>query len=88
MAIEQYELIELDVWGNARDGYEVNQAFHTNQFYDIDPDWSDERLVKELKKEELIKKRIHKNSIEIGGDEFSIYFDYKGKPEFELRRKG
>jgi len=82
---KQYELIEYDVWGNARDGYEVNQAFRTNQFYDIDPDWNDDKLIKELKKYGLIKKRIKKSSIEIGGDEFSIYLDYKGKPEFELR---
>jgi hypothetical protein len=48
--IGSYELIEYDVWGNARDGYEVNQAFHTNQFYDIDSNWTDAQLVGELKK--------------------------------------
>ena len=86
MAIEKYELIEYDVWGNARDGYDVNQTFRTGQYYDIDPDWADKKLISELKKDGLIRKSIKFKSIEIDGDKFSIYFEYKNKPEFELRR--
>lgn len=85
--IGSYELIEYDVWGNARDGYEVNDAFHTNQFYDIDSDWNNAQLVGELKKQGLIKKRIRAKSVEMDGDDQVIYFSYKGKPEFELRKK-
>lgn len=33
----------------------------------------------------LIKKGLHQKSIEVGGDDLTITFDYKGRPEFELR---
>ncbi len=85
MAIKRYELIEYDVWGNRRDGYEVNQAFHTKQYFDIDTDWDDKRLIKELKGQGIIRKNVRSASVEIGGDDLAITFDYRGRPEFELR---
>ncbi len=87
--IKEYELIEYDVWGNARDGYEVNQAFTTGQFYDIDPDWSNEQLIKYLKSEGLLKKSVRKRSIKIDGDKYALYFTHTptGRPGFELRLK-
>ena len=38
-----YEAIALDVWGNAKDGFEVNQSFHTGNHYDV-PDWANDRV--------------------------------------------
>ena len=32
----KYEVIALDVWGNARDGYEVNQGLHTGNYVEVD----------------------------------------------------
>jgi len=83
--LKQFELIDYDVWGNQKDGYNVNQAFHTHQYYNIDTELDDKLLVKQLKSQKLIKKGIHFKSIEIDGDDMVIYFSYKGKPEFELR---
>lgn len=83
----KFELIDYDVWGNKKDGYEVNSAFHTRQYYTIDDTWDDRRLIKELKKQGCIKKGVHVNSIGINGDEFTIYFEYKGRPDFELRKE-
>lgn len=81
-----YELISYDVWGNKHDGYEVNQAFHTGQHYELDPALTDENIIQALKKQGLIRKRIRITQIEITGDDEHIYFDYKGRPEFELRK--
>lgn len=85
--VYQYELIEYDVWGNEEDGWNVNQAFHAHQYYFVDTRWDDKILIQELKKQGLIKKGVKSNLIGIEGDDYAIYFDYNGKPEFELRRK-
>ena len=83
--MKTYRLYDYDVWGNENDGYDVNDVFKTNELYKIDANWSDSKLISALKKQGLIKKGIHQSSIEIGGDDMTITFDYKGKPEFELR---
>jgi hypothetical protein len=83
--MKTYQLIDYDVWGNDDDGYTVNQSFRTDTWIDIDNSWDDARLVKELKKAGIIRKGIRTKSVEFGGDDMTIYVDYKGMPQFELR---
>jgi uncharacterized Zn ribbon protein len=85
--MKTYRLYTYDVWGNEKDGYEVNDVFKSSELYSFDEKLSYENLIKELKKQGLIKKGLHVKSIEIGGDDLTITFDYKGKPEFELRQE-
>ena len=87
MATQKYRLYTYDVQGNEEDGYDVNDVFKTSEIYDIDPGWDNKTLIKRLKSQGLIKKGIRSSSIEIGGDDVIITFDYKGKPEFELREE-
>lgn len=86
-----WRLYELDVWGNDEDGYDVNDVFRTGFTVDFEDDISDGDLITLLADEGLIKKtmtsRTHREDIEIDGDEFTIYFNYKGRPEFELRKE-
>ena len=82
--MKTYRLYTYDVWGNANDGYEVNNVYCESQTYNIDPNWNDKQLINELKKLGLIKKGLHQK-IEVGGNDLTITFDYKGRPEFELR---
>jgi hypothetical protein len=83
-----FRLITYDVWGNEKDGYEVNQAFTTNECYEIpDSDESSEQIIATLKKQGCFKKYVRKSSIEIDGDTDVIYVSYKGRPEFELRKE-
>lgn len=82
---KKYQLREYDVWGNEKEGFNVNDVYSTDEIYEIDLDWNDKLLIQELKKQGLIKKGIRSKSIETSGDGDTIYFDYKGKPEFELR---
>lgn len=83
--MKTYQLIDYDVWGNDDDGYSVNQSFRTDTWIEIDDSWDDARLVKELKKAGIIRKGISTKSVEFSGDDRTIYVDYKGRPEFELR---
>lgn len=80
----KYRLYEYDVWGNEIDGYNVNNIFNTGIVYMIDHTLPDNKLIYQLKQLGCIKKGIHCKSVTISGDDEIIYFDYKGKPEFEL----
>lgn len=40
----KYQYISYDVWGNRKDGYEVNQSFLTSYFYEIPDDASDYQI--------------------------------------------
>lgn len=80
-----YRLISYDVWGNEKDGYEVNQAFYTDERYTLESDWTNEQVIKALRKQGCLKKYIRTRCIEIDGDDKTMYFNYKGRPEFELR---
>jgi hypothetical protein len=86
----RYQLIEYDVWGNQRDGFEVNQSFYTDQYADIPEGASDAEIVRILKDEGIIKKSARASSVEIEGEEgYDLYFKHRptGRPEFELRAK-
>ena len=75
----KYEYISYDVWGNENDGYEVNQAFHTGEFVDIDPIASDEGIVESLQEQMgFISGSIDFDELLIDGDPgFSLYFEYQ-----------
>ena len=82
----KYEYISYDVWGNDEDGYEVNQAFHTGEYVDIDPYLSDNDLLNQLTEKGFITESVDYDEVRIDGEpEYSLYFEYKGRPEFELR---
>ena len=77
-----------DVWGNKKDGYEVNNVFRSSDYaYIPDSIVTDKDLIVYLKKEGFIRLGIRVASINIDSDEDVIYFSYKDKPEGELRRE-
>lgn len=85
----RWRLIDYDVWGNSKDGYEVNQAFRTSTVVEFADDISDDALIRLLKREGVLKKGVRKSRIGIDGDDQVIYFtDSKlDRPEFELQRE-
>ena len=42
----RYEIINLDVWGNEKDGYEVNDAHYTGEFVEIEDINNDSEILK------------------------------------------
>ena len=82
----KYEYISYDVWGNESDGYEVNQAFTTGQYVELDTDLTDAEILVSLIRQDFIPDTICFDAVNIDGEqEYSLYFEYGGKPEFELR---
>lgn len=85
--IRRYREYGYDVWGNNKDGYEVNDVFKRD-IVEID-DQKD--LIKEMRKQGLIKKGVRSKSIGIDGEPgytFYITDNRNGCPAFELRYVG
>jgi predicted NAD/FAD-dependent oxidoreductase len=63
-----------DVWGNAEDGYEVNDR--TDQGYlDLPDNPTDEQIVKALINHGVLNNNVKVSDVEIGGDDMSITVD-------------
>lgn len=74
----KYEYIDYDVWGNAKNGYNVNQSFLTGYFYEIPKNASNYQ----------INRIIGVRGVVYDGDpEYTLYAESKKnrKPLFELR---
>jgi hypothetical protein len=87
---KQWRFYSYDVWGNAKDGYEVNNVFRTADVISIpDSVKTDAQLFAHLKRIGFIDKPyLRTNKFEtdhnIMADDV-IYFSYNGKPEGEFR---
>jgi len=82
----RYQYISYDVWGNETDGYEVNQTFTTNQYVQLNEDMTDSEIIDSLISQDFARDTVNRDLIHIDGElGFSLYFEYDGKPEFELR---
>ena len=74
----QYKVISYDIWGNARDGFEVNQAFYTGDTVEVSDDTSDR----------AINRRLGIQGVEWDGEPgYTLYGTIKrnGCPALELR---
>lgn len=98
-AMAKFQLVTYDVWGNAKDGYEVNDCRSQGtveipeSVFEFNgtlrgPKSQDSRLMKALRKAEVFD-RIQTRSVEIEGeDKYTLYFTRKKDryPLCELRR--
>jgi hypothetical protein len=85
----QWRFYSYDVWGNAKDGYEVNNVFSTSDVIEIPESiQGDAELFRHLKKIGFINEPyLRVNKFETDHNEDTIYFSYDGKPEGEFRRE-
>jgi hypothetical protein len=90
------QLYDYDVWGNDRDGYEVNNIypaltgfdlFHAEDvIIDVCESDTDKQIVQKLKKSGWLKKTIKDSKVTITGEmEFQLFLEYCGRPACELR---
>lgn len=77
MTTTTYQVISYEVWGNARDGFEVNAAYTTNNYIEVSESTSDR----------AINRRLGVRGISWDGDERTLYGTVKrnGMPALELR---
>ena len=62
-----FNIAELDVWGNAKDGYDVNNVYRTDRYIDV-KDTEVETLT------EALKKWYNLPAFTVDGDERYILF--------------
>jgi hypothetical protein len=74
----RYRVVKYDVWGNAKDGWEVNNKFTTGRFVELDGDESDY----------VINRRVGTEGCTWEGEDGVLYGTLKrnGKPVMELWR--
>lgn len=91
--MRRYEIISYDVWGNAKDGWEVNDAHRTGDFIDLPDDASDKQIRQALYRQAGFSRGILSMKIEqdgSGDSESSYYLEDNsrraaGRPFCELR---
>lgn len=81
-----FQVVEYDVWGNAKDGYEVNGAYVTNNIITIEEEATNEDICDWLRG--YLYPGLPKKIIIDGDYDFSLYLEAEedGKPLLELRR--
>ena len=73
----KFEIINYDVWGNSQDGFEVNSAYSTGIFINIEVFDTDKTILKKLKEVGFLKKTAKYNCFEIEGEsEYSLYINH------------
>ena len=71
MKILRYKVISLDVWGNKRDGYEVNAAHYTGEVIEIPEsvmDGPDKAFYNYLRKIGFMKKGVITKFVDVDGE--------------------
>ena len=72
----KYEIYDYDVWGNPKDGYEVNDVYSTGIEIEIPDEATDEQIIKQLKNVGFLRKGLHARSFSIDGEpEYSLYVE-------------
>ena len=81
----KFKVYSLDVWGNKKDGFEVNDRSQSGK---ILTKLDDKSIIKALKKENFLNKKCHFKSFSIDGDDTFISIDAAktGEPLYELER--
>lgn len=83
-----YSVHGLDVWGNAREGFEVNDVYPSRGKVAIYDDATYSEVVQALKKEGFIDPKVRFKSVTVDGETgFTLYIGEArtGKPVYELR---
>jgi len=83
-----FTVMSLDVWGNQRDGYEVNDQYDAGTI-EVQEPWDQEDIFRVLKAEGYFKRRIQRRSVEIEvqDDDVVLVNDRQGRPVYTVWRK-
>ena len=83
-----YDVHGLDVWGNAREGFDVNDVYPSRGKVTIYDDATDKEVVQSLKREGFIDSNIRFSSVTVdgeAGDYLYIGEARTSRPVYELR---
>lgn len=85
----KFEVITLDVWGNEKEGYEVNNAFTSGQSFIVPENATDKLILKHVKALGYLNKKTKFSSLVVHGEN-DLYIDWQKRgnnsPCLQLRR--
>ena len=82
----KYQIVFYELWGNDKDGYEVNDVFPTSETVILDETATDAEIVKILTEYVTGLDNVNISDIDIDGEpEYTLYIRIDGKPCVELR---
>jgi hypothetical protein len=87
LSFSEWSVYSYDVWGNADDGWEVNDSFYVGEVTLAD-DASDADIITALKDAGILSKKAKVSNVDIDGDDDYITLNDKrdGMPLLELRK--
>lgn len=77
----KFQVWSLDVWGNKRDGFEVNDRQKCEVII-VRDDLGDKGIIKALKEADLLNKKCHFKSFNV--DEYGLEAAKTGEPIYQL----
>jgi hypothetical protein len=83
-----YDVHPLDVWGNRKEGFEVNDVYPSQGTVTLHEDMTHDEIVRALKREGFIDRHVRTARVGIDGEiGYTLYLrDEKlSKPAYELR---
>lgn len=80
----KFNILSLSVWGNKKDGYEVNDTFSIGETIDINEDDTDKIIRKKFAKVMGIKS-ITRFTVESHERDIFVNCSKTGKPAYHLR---
>lgn len=86
LAPNLYQLVTYDLWGNNKDGYEVNDIYKQDLFILISSWNEDLEILKALRSEGILTKTTRYKDYTLNHNEDVIYIEYKSYPCCELRQ--
>lgn len=78
-----------DVWGNEKDGYEVNNVYKLEHdvYIDSEVEYGDKDFIRFVKRLFSLKKKLRFDSFDFDGDDSIIFVNYRGYPVGEFRKQ-
>jgi hypothetical protein len=74
---KEFQIYDYDVWGNANDGYEVNDIFRTSFIVELNKEDNDETIIKKLKEAGYINNDVSNKDFEIEGEfKYNLNINY------------
>lgn len=88
--MKTYKIYSLDVLGNSKSGYEVNDLCYSGLTIELPENFTDKQLIKAMKEAGFINVKCQFKSFSIDGDDMTLWVDYNtskihGRPIAELR---
>lgn len=86
--IRKYDVHTYDVWGNAKDGYNVNDVYPRSATIELADDAEDADIIRALKNAGILRSKARYSSFDIDGETgYTLYVNYSptSYPLCELR---